>query len=419
MKPAPVPLTLTLTLALALAPAAPAQPPPDIRYVTHDKAEVRCGPSTDPQLYPTNVLSRGDAVEVVEQRPDGWLAIRPPRNSFSWINTRFLQHIVPNQPNWVVALERVRVPVLVGSEVNNSRPTVVGARVERGTQVRSIGPTQADEEGTWMPIEPPPGEVRYIRAEVVAKTPPAPAPAEVVSAGANDGTASAGRIAPVAAPETTSSFIPAPGAAAPPPTDPEAVWRLAQQAERAGNIPEAIRLYTQAGTDLHTNPRQALEARNRAHYLREASRTGTAGEPRYPAPPSVVRYSSSPANGSSPPASDPPAPVRLGPPPGSEPPPRQPSPAYGGAPPSPGQPNGWGLPSSGRGWLRRAGRAVESQRTYVLEASNGAPLLYVTPQPGVDLEPYVNRNVELAGPAVYRGDLRANYMTVTRVQPLP
>src|SRR5205085_5070859 len=77
------------------------------------------------------------------------------------------------------------------------------------------------------------------------------------------------------------------------------------------------------------------------------------------------------------------------------------------------------LPSSGPGRLRRAGRAVEYQRTYVLEDAQGLPLLYVSPEPGIDLEPYVEHNVELFGHSAYRGDIRAYYMTVSRVQPLP
>jgi hypothetical protein len=70
------------------------------------------------------------------------------------------------------------------------------------------------------------------------------------------------------------------------------------------------------------------------------------------------------------------------------------------------------------GFLRRAGRAVEGRRTYCLESPTGYPLMYVTAQAGLDLEPYLNRQVELWGPANYNGALRANYMTATRVQPL-
>ncbi len=114
------PLLGALALLLPARPAL-AQRPPDLRVVIQPGAEVRAGPSLDPHLYPTNRLERGQTVEVVEERPDGWLAIRPPDGSFSWINTRFLEHIVPNPPNWVVAMERVRVPVMVLASENDPR----------------------------------------------------------------------------------------------------------------------------------------------------------------------------------------------------------------------------------------------------------------------------------------------------------
>ena len=75
--------------------------------------------------------------------------------------------------------------------------------------------------------------------------------------------------------------------------------------------------------------------------------------------------------------------------------------------------------SSGPGRLRPAGRFVDARRAYALDNSQGRPIMYVTEQPGVNLEPYLNRNVELYGDVVYRMDLRAYVMTATRVTPLP
>jgi hypothetical protein len=139
--------------------------------VKGDGAEVRSGPSNSAQFYVTNRLARGTTVEVVEELPDGWLKIVPPPGSFSWINTNFLEHITPNEPNGVVTLEGVTVPVYIGSEfITDRRPTVIGARLVRGAQITSVGSkTCGDSEGTWMAIEPPVGEYRYLRTESVER----------------------------------------------------------------------------------------------------------------------------------------------------------------------------------------------------------------------------------------------------------
>jgi hypothetical protein len=74
---------------------------------------------------------------------------------------------------------------------------------------------------------------------------------------------------------------------------------------------------------------------------------------------------------------------------------------------------------SGAGSLRRAGRGVDDQVTYVHQALRGTNRLYVTPAPGLNLDQFLNYTVEVYGPVVYRGDLRAYYMTATYVVPVP
>ena len=75
--------------------------------------------------------------------------------------------------------------------------------------------------------------------------------------------------------------------------------------------------------------------------------------------------------------------------------------------------------ASGPGRLRIAGRNIDCCRAYALEDSRGMLLMYVTAEPGLDLEPFVHRNIDLCGYLVYRGDLRCNYMRAVRVTPLP
>jgi hypothetical protein len=390
-----------LALLLAAVRPAAAQDPIYTAVVAQDQAEVRSGATLDARLYPTNRLRRGARVEVLEELPGGWLKIRPPQGSYSWINTRFVERVAPDQPNWTVnALPEVGVPVYVGSELQRGRPTVEGCKVTRGHLVRSVGPPWPDEEGSWLPVEPPPGEARYLRAEAVVRDAEAAAP-------------SPSRPPLTAVTVARPGSTPAAVALAVPPATPDALWSRAQQAERSGHEAEAIDLYQRVAQDIASTPELAAQARERALYLRDAQRSPTAARaPSYPtdelppSDPAASRFYPMPSH-------SPPGPtVRLAPPcgtsgeacaPGTSPPPATPA----------------GMYSSGPGRLRRAGRQLDGKTAYVLEGGPGRLPLYVTGQTGIDLEPYVNRKVELVGPSIYRGDLRANFMAVSRVQPLP
>jgi hypothetical protein len=402
-------LVLSLSAAAATPTPKPAAKVPDIRYVSAARAEVR--PCASDRFYVTNVLHRGDRVEVLFEGTGGWLAIRPPEGSFSWINSRFLENITPHHPNWVVAPPDMEVDVLIGSSVLQGRPTVAGPKLRTGAIVRTIGPTQTDAEGTWMPIEPPEGEVRYIRAGDVAKAPPASWSGSFANGSAPGGP-------PVPPPPSGPLRAPVP------PPNPDTLWRQAQQAERNGQVADAVRLYNQAGTaNLSVNPARSMAAFERARWLEQANRSPAVPTSAFtPARPEQavvtageVRYTTGTPDRIYPVAAPAPQTVRLA----------APNPS---GPPTCCSPGGTatavsrgiaGATSSGPGHLRRAGRTIEYQRTYVLENSKGYPLLYVGPQAGLDLEPYLNRDVELFGNISYRPDIRSNYMVVTSVKLLP
>ena len=124
--------------------AAAAEDVGKVQYVATVKvpeAEVRSGAGASAELYATNRLHKGDKVEVVKELQGGWLAIKPPPGSFSWINSRFVKEAPPGKPMWVVvAHPEVRVPLLMGSDVHADKPTVEGVRVVYGTLLRSVGP---------------------------------------------------------------------------------------------------------------------------------------------------------------------------------------------------------------------------------------------------------------------------------------
>jgi SH3-like domain-containing protein len=397
-----IPLAGGLMLVLAFAGRAAADPVPYNATVTAATADVRSGPSSDSKFYATNRLQRGTVVQVLRERPDGWLEIRPPDGSFSWINESFVKQMIASQPNNLVVDCRPgeKVEVRIGSELVDTKPTVIGAHLERSTQVHlfqrpgHVTRPQSDTDGTWLPIEPPAAEVRYLRTDAVAK------PVAPTTMAARPPTADAPAAVPLAGP-ATSSFTAAPLPATTPaapgdkPThaEVEELYNKAVMVERSGNVPQAIQLYAKAGSlGLTINSPVAPQAIARANYLLGAAPPGTA-------PVVDSRFS---------PVSTEPTVHLARPSPGSAVP--------AGATFSVSRQTGTavaGLQFIGQ--LRRSGRGRFNRPTYVLEAERG-PLLYANPSTGVDLEPYVGRNVELLGTAAYDGELRANYMVVTQVR---
>jgi hypothetical protein len=336
---------------------------PDVRAVTIPQAQVWCGPSMSDGLYPTNVLRQGDRVQVERELESGWLVIRPPAGSFSWINNRFVQYISPNYGNYVVTHEGHDVPVLIGSCLKTDRPSKIGVKLPRGAQVRVIGRGMTDEEGTWLPIEPPESEFRYLRKEAVA--PPGGATQTIA--------AKASMQAP----------------------DGDTLWRDAEKAEQVGRLADAARLYRLAGdANLSVNSSRADAAYQRAHWIEQANSA---------TPP--------PANGS--PYSLPVHQV------GSNA--IQP---IGGA--SPGATAGQlvSTPTVAapqqtlcyeQGRLQRAFKNEVNRRYHLLD-KNGHPFRSVIAGAGVDLSRFEDRNVELWGQLTYDYERRNYLMTVTQVR---
>jgi SH3-like domain-containing protein len=390
----PIPVCGAVVLFLLVGGSAFAQVGRDIRFVCVDQAEVRSGPSASSEFYVTNRLRRGQPVEVVAEKEGGWLAIRPPEGSFSYINTRFLRHMVADMPTHVVTLDGVKVPVYMGSEVVNKRPTVVGAWLEPGAQVTSCGKAIADEDGTWMPIESPARETRYIRASAVARTPAEQG--QIVRASASAGTSMQSSFTP-------SRLAPSSAPSANVPLSPEVMFRKAEQAERTGQMAEAIRLYALVAAETaQTRPAYSSMALERARYLQGGSQNYGA------------------TVGSAPPAT---RPVQVGGPTStrSAAAARQVSSSFTGQPPRINQSrNGSTSWISYRGVLRRAGRTVEGQPTFALDDPvTFRPILYVTPARGIDFESNLNRIVTVSGYSFWRGDLRNNYMTAVRLEREP
>ena len=381
MRPAPVIGGMTLIFALSLQ--ARAETFPYDTTISTPEVEVRSGPS--PKYYATSKLRQGDRVKVLRTENDGaWLAIEPPAGSFSWINNRFIER--SGSTGRVRADE---VAVRAGSQLTNDPPKTELFKVKRGAQlvILDTRPVSAEEGGLWLPITPVPQEARYI-------------PAEAVKAG----------VAPV----VSLTSAPAGGAAPPSSLGPDdQMFQQAQQAERAGDIRKAIALYEELGRKTNDHS-LSMTCYNRSQWLREGYRGPAAPAAQQP-----------PAGGTD---------GRLIPTPSYYPygqntagysPPCRASSQYTYAQDTPQRPvqaqpvsyppNPATAQSGATGWLRRATFFIDNKTAYVLETSRCVPIMYVGAQPGLNLEPYVGRTVDLYGTVGYRPEVRTYYMTATNV----
>jgi hypothetical protein len=405
---------LLLVCTVALGESAPGGSFP--ATVKEDRTEVRCGPSPDAKMYVTNVLRRGDVVEVVGAQGD-WLAIKPPPHSFSWINSRFVQRIGESQ-SWVVMTDPdAPVPVRIGSDQLDEKPNVEGTRVSRGSQVVARGKEQVADDGKWLPIDPPPGEVRYVRATAVERlntavadrpaTNPTPAvPPVMATPVAGQGGQSPVTTIPspteVRAPQWNGQGAAGTQAA---PGSLDELWNQAEAAEQAGRLDEAERLYAdvnaKAAND-STHHALAMRALNRLQDLRNRRQGGTVS--RYPAAGQDGRVAAVPVTAQG-------QPLNCYVPSG-------PSSCSAGSYTAARAGQALPPPLSYRGLLRRSGRGLNGYPLYRLEQSNGQNQLYLCGQIGLDLGLYEGRLVEVTGPVGYYGELCNNYMLAQQVTPL-
>ena len=247
MRPALLIAILTGLLGWAGVAIADPEPEPQ-RYTTvvrDAEVLVHCGPSL--QLYATNRLRQNEEVRVVKQE-EGWLAIVPPADSFSWIMDRFISKI---DPVYHTAIVKETAEVRIGSTLNPEKHDVTKVKLPAGEQIVALDEKPwITEDGSWIKILPPPSELRYIPASAVQ--PPAPK-VQVV--------------APPPSSPPPALGAPTTGQGAPG----DSLWYRAEQAERAGNPAEAERLFLQLARETNDHDLQ-MRCYNRIHFLREGRR---------------------------------------------------------------------------------------------------------------------------------------------------
>jgi uncharacterized protein YgiM (DUF1202 family) len=136
--------------------------------VVSASAPVRSGPGES--FYPTDTLAEGDTVEVYRQDSNGWCAIRPPDGSFSWVFARHVKlrgEITPDAGDALAEIDKPDVASRIGSRLSASR-NAVQVRLKKGEVVRIVGQESAGTE-TWYKIAPPAGEFRWIHSSSIQR----------------------------------------------------------------------------------------------------------------------------------------------------------------------------------------------------------------------------------------------------------
>jgi SH3-like domain-containing protein len=142
---------------------------PYMAYTNSADVYIRSGPGKN--YYPTEKLTKGEAVEIYRHDPGGWYAIRPPEGSFCWVPAEALK---PHGDRLATVIKD-KTPCYVGSKFGNNKD-VSQVRLDKGEEVEIVDMKQigdGPEAQSWCHIAPPSGEFRWVFGKFVDRDPPA------------------------------------------------------------------------------------------------------------------------------------------------------------------------------------------------------------------------------------------------------
>lgn len=408
-------------LIVAIAPAFGfAQSSPYAASVTDIEVKLRAGPS---DKYPiTGSLGRGAFVVIDHDEPAGWVAIRPPTGSVSWVPSQFVEGFdTTRQLPQNVHVRCEGEITLAAGQIGVPQPLEIRkANVPDGTILAVIGSKVTYQNKTWYPVTPPEGDFRYVpRTSLRAGS----AMTETYTVA---GSSSAKPNPPAVPPSPTLSL---PGGGTPSASTPDAsgtwsrpggvnnpLWTQAEQAEAAGRLDEAERLFfelarkmNEAGGD-HDIANQCY---TRIHSLREKKRlnqpqgTSTPSTTSSPPPPATRSEDRGGYRTAGTTSRERPS-TAASLPPAAEMRDRDRERETDGA-------GKW----SGPGFLIRTGYSLDGKTTYALESSPRTVKFYAVEGSGVELKKYLNKKVDLYGVVTTRRDVSQPCITVTSVEPVP
>lgn len=128
--------------------------------------QVRSGPGES--YYITSHLSAGEMIEVYRESGDGWLGIRPPPGSFSWVQ---LDRLASTNRDDVARVTRDDTICRVGSLAAEVEQQVAQVYLDKDERVQLLDDVSLDTQtgrqllrDGWRRISPPSGEFRWVRA---------------------------------------------------------------------------------------------------------------------------------------------------------------------------------------------------------------------------------------------------------------
>lgn len=139
-------------------------------YVSQDRTEIHSGPSED--FYPTGFVKQGQPLEVFHRTDDGWLGVRPPEGSFSWVPAADA-FLLPG--GRVIEITSQQAVSWIGTSLGSAKQYRWQVQLKPSEQLALVGEKSIkDAEGSeklWYQVKPPAGEFRWIRARAVSSTP--------------------------------------------------------------------------------------------------------------------------------------------------------------------------------------------------------------------------------------------------------
>ncbi len=190
-------LVAAVTIVSWAMAASAAAPLPVTAPVSATHTLLRAGPSDD--FYPTERIAAGTEVEVWAIDASGYCAVRPVAGSFSWLRLQDVERepaaAAAPRGGFTGVVVTDGVAARVGSQLNDLRH-VSQVALEAGERVavlETVTVNNGRHAGTWVRIEPPAGEFRWVRCEDLQLPPElAPVPVAVETAQAGAGLAAAG-----------------------------------------------------------------------------------------------------------------------------------------------------------------------------------------------------------------------------------